>query len=196
MLSLRTKKILFKKKLDAPIFSSPIIKNGKIYIGTISGKLYCLDQKEGFRVIWEKDLEGRIVDNSPVFYKESLFIGTFAGNLYNISSLSGEIIKQVKVDGEIDTPIVLKDNMVYVKAKDFNAFDVNHRKIWSRKINFDDEIYYQDDEILLEKDNKILYVDFKNGRMKKYYTKDRIMKLRSVNDRIFMYNNKYINLIN
>ena len=100
------------------------------------------------------------------------------------------------MDGEIDTPIVLKDNMVYVKAKNFNAFDVKGRKIWSRKINFDDEIYYQDNEILLEKDNKILYVDFKNGRMKKYYTKDRIMKLRSVNDRIFMYNNKYINLIN
>ncbi len=191
---MNTQKILSEKKLDGPVFSTPVIRNNKLYIGTISGKLYCLDQAKGFEVVWEKGLQGRIIDNRPLFYKDTLYIGTFAGNLYNISSAGGKIIREIKVDGEIDTPLVLKGNIVYVKAKKFYAFSINGRKLWSRKLDFDDEVYYQDDRILFEKDNMIQYVDLKNGRSQKYYTKAPVLKFRSVNNRIFTYDQRYINL--
>ena len=191
---LDTKQILWQRKLDSDIFSTPSIQNNKLYIGSMAGKLYCLDQATG-NIVWIRELEGGLIDSTPVLYGNTLFIGTRPGKVYSISSINGKQNWEKQVKGEINTSLTLKEDIIYVKSEKLYAFNVKGQNLWSRKIASGVNIYMQNDKILLESSHKISYIDFEKGQLKKYYTKDQSMNIISFNNRVFMYNQKYIKLI-
>lgn len=192
---LDTKQILWQQKLDSGIFSSPAIQNNKLYVGSMSGILYSLNLSNG-SIIWEKKLDARIIDNTAVFYEDTLFIGTASGKIYNISSADGKLQWMRKLKGEINTSLILKENIIYVKSENVYAFHVNGNILWSRRVNPDDNIYFLKDKILVESNNKMSYINIKEGQVENYYTKSPGMNIISFNNRVFTYNQKYINFIN
>jgi len=62
------------------IVSSPAVADGKVFIGTRDGKIYCFDAFTGEK-IWEYQTGGW-VDSSPSVYQGTVYVGSRDGKLY------------------------------------------------------------------------------------------------------------------
>jgi outer membrane protein assembly factor BamB len=69
--------VVWKIKERVPIESSPIIKNGLIYMVNDQGKLSCIDAKTG-RFIWQEKLKGQF-GSSPVYADGRIYFSNKKG---------------------------------------------------------------------------------------------------------------------
>lgn len=72
-----------------PIESSPLLRNGKLYVGSWDGNVYAIRAKNGKKV-WAVQTGDR-VNNSPAYFKGRIFIANDAGTLYAINAGSGKV---------------------------------------------------------------------------------------------------------
>jgi outer membrane protein assembly factor BamB len=72
-----------------PIESSPLLRNGKLYVGSWDGNVYAIRAKNGKKV-WAVQTGDR-VNNSPAYFKGRIFIANDAGTLYAINAGSGRV---------------------------------------------------------------------------------------------------------
>jgi outer membrane protein assembly factor BamB len=70
----------WKYKTHGKIFSSPLAKNGFVYIGSADGHLYAIDEKSGI-LKWKFKTAGAI-HSSPSLLKNILYLGSADGNLH------------------------------------------------------------------------------------------------------------------
>lgn len=72
-----------------PIESSPLLRNGRLYVGSWDGNVYALDAKTG-RQVWAAQT-GERVNTSPAYYKGRIYIANDSGTLYAINAGTGRI---------------------------------------------------------------------------------------------------------
>jgi outer membrane protein assembly factor BamB len=72
-----------------PIESSPLLRNGKLYVGSWDGNVYALNAKTG-KKIWSFQTGDR-VNNSAAYLKGRIFIANDAGTLYAINAGTGKL---------------------------------------------------------------------------------------------------------
>ncbi|MBU7038628.1 MAG: PQQ-binding-like beta-propeller repeat protein [Theionarchaea archaeon] len=60
--------------------SSPVIADGKVYVGTLSGVFTCLDLENG-TILWQYQTEGAIVSPAAIA-NERIYVGSTDGTLY------------------------------------------------------------------------------------------------------------------
>lgn len=85
-------------KTNGKIFSSPIVYNGIVYIGSEDGNLYAIDQKTG-KTHW-KFKTGGAVHSSPAVFKNTVYIGSFDGCYYALDIQTGHVKWKFKTGGE------------------------------------------------------------------------------------------------
>ena len=85
-IDLNTGKEIWKHRTANIVWSSPVVQNNKVYIGSGEGILYCLDLKTGQRLNGFQ-AKGKIF-SSPIISGGSLFFGTDNGYFYSLSSLA------------------------------------------------------------------------------------------------------------
>ncbi|WP_268846545.1 PQQ-binding-like beta-propeller repeat protein [Flavobacterium aestivum] len=85
-------------KTNGKIFSSPIVQNGIVYIGSEDGFLYAIEEQSG-KLHW-KFKTGGAVHSSPVIFKNLVYIGSFDGNYYAIDTKNGHLKWKFKTGGE------------------------------------------------------------------------------------------------
>ena len=85
-------------KTDGKIFSSPIVQNGIVYIGSEDGNLYAIEEKTG-KVHW-KFKTGGAVHSSPAILNNTVYIGSFDGHYYAIDVKTGLLKWKFKTGGE------------------------------------------------------------------------------------------------
>jgi eukaryotic-like serine/threonine-protein kinase len=78
--SVNTGKQIWKFKTVSIVWSSPVIYNNKVYIGSQEGVLYCLDLYTGRRISFFQS--GAKIFTSPVINDSLLFFGTDGGYFY------------------------------------------------------------------------------------------------------------------
>jgi outer membrane protein assembly factor BamB len=88
----------WKYKTQGKIFSSPLAKNGIVYIGSGDGTLYAIDEKSG-SLKWKFKTAGAI-HSSPSLLNNTLYFGSFDGNYYAINALNGALLWKFKTGGE------------------------------------------------------------------------------------------------
>jgi outer membrane protein assembly factor BamB len=71
---------LWKFNTGDPIYSSPAVADGKVYIGSYDGKVYCLDARVG-RLLWSYQTDD-IIHSSPAVADNMVFVGSYDGNPY------------------------------------------------------------------------------------------------------------------
>jgi len=71
----------------AAVFSSPIVANGVVYIGSQDKKLYALDAETG-SVLWSYTT-GQPIDSSPTVINGMLYVGSWDGKVYAFGLPSG-----------------------------------------------------------------------------------------------------------
>jgi outer membrane protein assembly factor BamB len=85
-------------KTNGKIFSSPIVQNGIVYIGSEDGYLYAIEEQSG-KIHW-KFKTGGAVHSSPAIFKNMVYIGSFDGYYYAIDTKTGHLKWKFKTGGE------------------------------------------------------------------------------------------------
>ncbi len=81
--------------------SSPNVVDGKVYIGAIDGKLYCLDANSG-SVIWALQTTGAILSNPTYIANDGLYFASVDGFVYKVNPSSGSVIWNVSTPIGLD----------------------------------------------------------------------------------------------
>ena len=124
-------KIKWTFKSDGRIYSSPVIDNGLIYIGSGDQKLYAIDQETGKKV-WEFETSGA-VHATPYVGKKLVYISSSDGNLYALDKFKGILKWKFASKGEkmqdiwdyyISSPVADSMN-VYWGSGDGHLYAIN-----------------------------------------------------------------------
>jgi eukaryotic-like serine/threonine-protein kinase len=106
-----------------PMFSSPAIAGGTLYIGSHEGKLFAIDLASQ-KPVWVFQTDGSQKDG-PTYTKpdgtpkcEAAFLGDFYDDL-----VSG-VQKMMSVGALLSSPLVV-DNVIYFGSTDGNGYAVN-----------------------------------------------------------------------
>jgi len=88
----------WKFKTEGKIFSSPIVQNGIVYIGSEDGYFYAIDEKSG-NLKWKFKTNGA-VHSSASIYNDIVYFGSFDDYYYALNSKTGKEIWRFKTKGE------------------------------------------------------------------------------------------------
>lgn len=75
---------------SSPIESSPLLKNGRLYVGAWDHNVYAIDADTG-RKIWSFGADDQ-VNTSAAYWKGSVFIASDGGTLYSLSARTGRLL--------------------------------------------------------------------------------------------------------
>ncbi len=105
-------KPLWTFKCEDEIRASPILYQGKIFIGSYDYNLYALDAING-SFVWKYPTEGGVVTR-PAVYANEIFFGSEDGNLYVLNIRTGKLIWTYSTNGPVrSSPRVAEDLVVF-----------------------------------------------------------------------------------
>ena len=81
-------RVLWTFKTDGPIFGSPAVAGGVVYIGSDDSFLYALDQETG-TLKWKFETQGRIA-SSPAVSDGLVYFGSYDGVFYAVDAGTGK----------------------------------------------------------------------------------------------------------
>ena len=117
--------LLWKFKTGGPIYASPVIANGILYIGSADGKLYALDAKQ-WGVKWVFDA-GDAIRYSATVLGDRVYFNARNNKVYALNAQTGEKLWEFKTKSWMDAPPVVIDNKVYVGAFRSKIYLLNAR---------------------------------------------------------------------
>lgn len=80
---------LWKFAMGGGTRSTPLVKDGRVFVGSNDGLLYAVDAKSG-KLVWKKELDGE-VGTSPAAHEDTIFAGSGGGKFYALSASDGTI---------------------------------------------------------------------------------------------------------
>ena len=117
-------------KTNGGVGSTPIIVEGRVYVGSQDKNIYCIDARDG-RCLWNFTTGARI-KSSPTVVNGKVYVGPDDGYVYCLDAKNGTRIWKTYAGGYIETsfnavtgvrssPIVV-ENRVYVGSLDTNLY--------------------------------------------------------------------------
>lgn len=101
-----------------PIVTAPLHLNGKYYVTSLGGNLFCLDDERGQKIEAFKFNEGRKLKggfrSKVVTDGENIYVGNFDHNLYCLNPDTGAVVWIVVTNDKIEGAPVLADGKVYI----------------------------------------------------------------------------------
>src|SRR5690606_14701906 len=70
------------------VLGSPIIQDGKVFIGGSDGHFRALDIKTG-RLIWDFDQVNNYISSTPLYYDGMLYFGSWGNDFYALDAKTG-----------------------------------------------------------------------------------------------------------
>ncbi|RKU09487.1 hypothetical protein C6503_21255 [Candidatus Poribacteria bacterium] len=117
--------LLWKFKTGGPLYASPVIANGILYIGSTDGKLYALDAKQ-WGIKWVFDA-GDAIRYSAAVLGDRVYFSARNNKVYALNAKTGEKLWEFKSKNWMDAPPVVADNKVYVGAFRSTIYVLNAR---------------------------------------------------------------------
>ncbi len=117
--------LLWKFKTGGPLYASPVIANGILYIGSTDGKLYALDAKQ-WGIKWVFDA-GDAIRYSAAVLGNRVYFSARNNKVYALDAKTGEKLWEFKSKNWMDAPPIVVDNKVYVGAFPSKIYVLNAR---------------------------------------------------------------------
>ena len=117
--------LLWKFKTGGPLYASPVIAHGTLYIGSTDGKLYALDAN-AWGIKWVFDAGDAIRYSASVF-GDRVYFSARNNKVYALDTKTGEKLWEFKSNNWIDAPPIVVDNTVYVGAFPSKIYLLNAR---------------------------------------------------------------------
>ncbi len=159
---------LWKRELGF-IEASPVINEDKIFIGTLNGKIFCINSEDG-EILWQTDVDDSIY-SSPVVVENFLIVCTMSGKIYLFNSSNGEKLWEKEIKSSIFSSPSVNDNTIFIGTigKIFYALNMENGDIkWEFKT--EGKIYstpaVNETMVMFGCNDKFLYaIDQKNGKL-------------------------------
>ena len=87
-------------KRRPPIESTPVISDGRVFVGTQGGEFLALDLESGV-LLWTVTTEGPVTAPAGVF-GDTVYFGDTYGYVYALNVLSGEELWRYETDGKVE----------------------------------------------------------------------------------------------
>lgn len=113
----------------------PIIADGRVFIGTMAGKLHAMDSDNG-KVIWLFKSNSAILHTCAV-YDKKIFFGDADGKIYAVNARDGRLLWSVKTGSAIWNSPLVYEGVVVIGGRDsaLYAVDAETGRIkWKAKI--------------------------------------------------------------
>jgi outer membrane protein assembly factor BamB len=123
---------LWSTKFDSSVLSSPVVVDGRVYVGTMGGDLVCLSAVTG-NIIWSFPTEGPI-ESSPAVHDGFVYVGSDDGRLYKINAEDGRRHWWNDTGGPIKSSPTVVGDRVLVGSSDFKmyCFDIEtSEELWN-----------------------------------------------------------------
>ncbi len=117
--------LLWKFKTGGPLYASPVIANGILYIGSTDGKLYALDAKQ-WGIKWVFDA-GDAIRYSAAVFGDRVYFSARNNKIYALDAKTGKKLWEFKSKNWMDAPPIVTDNKVYVGAFRSTIYVLNAR---------------------------------------------------------------------
>lgn len=104
--------VVWDRKFDWPIWTSPAVDEHLVYFGDNAGRLRALDKKTG-ETVWEFETNGVIV-SSPIVAGEYVVFASLDRHLYCLDRTTGRLKSQREYDHAIRQSAVSSDDAIYI----------------------------------------------------------------------------------
>lgn len=119
------------------VYSTPAVKFGRVYLGSLDGRVYSFVAKSG-KLAWSRSTGGYVYASPAVARapgtKPSVYVGSYDGNFYSLDARSGKEIWKYKAGGRISGSPTVVGGVVYfanLGAKETSGLDVrNGRRVF------------------------------------------------------------------
>jgi eukaryotic-like serine/threonine-protein kinase len=95
--------------------SSPVIDNGRVYIGSADGNVYALQADNG-EIVWRYPTEEK-VRATPAIADGVVYIGSWDMSMYALDAQTGELRWQTPIGGQVQTTALVHENMVFSASR-------------------------------------------------------------------------------
>ena len=112
--------IRWQTDLKAPVWTTPVVAHGRLYLGQSDGGVVALNAADGQRV-WRRDFE-TVVKAPAVALGRHLVVGTMSGSLMTLDAESGATVDSLKLDGAIEFSPVTDGQRLYVATQSGRIF--------------------------------------------------------------------------
>ncbi len=116
-------KLKWRFDTDAPLFSSPAVADGRLYLGSGDNRVVALDADSG-ELIWEYPVTGP-VDSSPAVAGDSVFIGLRDGRVLSLDKDSGKAHWEFPTGGIFATSPVVLEGILYIGSGDGRLYTLD-----------------------------------------------------------------------
>ena len=106
-----TNNVLWTYTTGSGVYSSPAVVDGKVYIGSYDGHVYCLDAEDGDK-IWNSSNVGTVWHSSPAVADGRVYIG--GGVLYCLNAENGSRIWSYQGGLNMVSSPAVVDDRVYI----------------------------------------------------------------------------------
>lgn len=105
--------------------SSPVVVDGRGYIGGEDHYLYCFDPQSG-EILWKFGEVAGSIECSPCVAKNAVFFGTSRGWLYAVDKVTGKQLWKVETKGDTDSTPVFYDGKLFVSCATGDSNERGH----------------------------------------------------------------------
>jgi outer membrane protein assembly factor BamB len=127
-----TNKTIWSYTTGLDVYSSPAVADGKVYIGSDDGKVYCLDAITG-ALIWSHEIGGSVLSSPAVAYGK-VYIGSDDYKVYCLDATTGAFIWSYTTGGGVESSPAVADGKVYIGSYDHKVYcldAITGALIWS-----------------------------------------------------------------
>ncbi|MBI2609902.1 PQQ-binding-like beta-propeller repeat protein [Candidatus Giovannonibacteria bacterium] len=107
-LDLDTGNVIGKFKTEDIIYSSPVVRDSKVYFTSTDKNIYCFDLRTG-EMKWQFATSGRIIA-TPNIIDGNVYVGSNGGTLYEFNPETGKATRVFQVTEKITQKVVYNEN--------------------------------------------------------------------------------------
>ena len=114
-------KFSFGERVEVEV--QPIVANGRVYVGVMNGKMYCLNATTGAQ-LWAYQAGGGIPHTAAVA-DGRLYFGSLDGQVYALDAASGAPLWKYRTGGAVYSAPAVVDGTVYIGSLDGSLYALN-----------------------------------------------------------------------
>jgi outer membrane protein assembly factor BamB len=131
-----TNNVLWQFDTDIPLGSSAAVVDGKIYVGSNDGAVYCINAADGSQ-IWKVSLSqgySAAISSSIAVADGKLYFGCYNGDVYCLDASTGAQVWAYTTDSSVQSSPAVVNGHVYVGSWDGNLYCLDAAtgdKVWA-----------------------------------------------------------------
>ncbi len=113
---------VWKYKNDGAIYSSPVVYNGKVYVGDDEGYMSCLSD---YGAHYWKFKTGNRIFGVPAVAQGILVFGSTDNNVYGLDAVSGKLIWKYETNSPVMGGVLIDNDIAYMGGSDHRFYGLN-----------------------------------------------------------------------